>query len=659
MFGLNVRLWRAWRVARKCLFLVAGNYAGAFGDCIDEQLAGRIRGELTRNVLGHTPTMMLASAVNGFVLVVVMIGVAEKWALTGWAAALTLGIALVVARRVSAHPATRPQHVSRNAIRRINRNALVAGLTWGAVPVLFFADATAGGRLVITCICAGMIGGGASAFASVPTAAIAMILPIAAGAIIALASAGDGALPLVAALLASYCAVLIRGAMLHSLTLSRRILSSLETEQLASRDSLTGLDTRAVFRGVVADALVRRERSKESFAIFLIDIDDLKRVNEQHGHVAGDQLLVAVAGRLQGLKRPGERLSRMSSDTFAVLSPGLAGETTLRACAARFVKALGEPFAQDNRTVAISACVGACAAPKGSDAEKVFRNAELALSRAQRMGRGSSHVFGPGDDAAQLERDALAQDLLLALRRGELHLNFQPMYRFATHSVTGFEALLRWRHPTRGNVPPSVFIPIAEERGLIEPIGAWALREACAAAAAWPADIRVCVNVSAFQLRSRKLLEQVAAALEEFHLAPERLEIEITETVLVSEDHAPLEILTALRASGVGLALDDFGVGYSSLGYLRRLPFDRIKIDRSFVTDICTDRDSAAIVKSVIALASDLGMQVIAEGIETVAQLERLRSLNCPEIQGYLIGKPMPEDQVASYLRGGVSLAAA
>ena len=659
MSGVKARWRRAWRVARKCLCLVAGNYAGAFGDRIDEQLAGRIRAELTRNVLRHTPAMMLASAVNGVVLVAAMHGSADGWLLTGWVAALTLGIALVVARRVSAHPAARPLHVSARTINRINRNALVAGLTWGATPILFFSDATNGGRIVIACICAGMIGGGASAFASVPTATIAMILPIAAGSAIALHSTSDGSLLLVAALLVCYCAVLIRGAMLHSLTLLRRFVSSLETEQLANRDNLTNLDTRAVFRGAVADALVRLERSKESFAIFLVDIDDLKRVNDQHGHVTGDQLLVAMAGRLQSLKRPGERLSRVSPDTFAIMAPGLAGETTLRACAARIAKALGEPYSLDNRTISISVSVGACAATKGVDAGKVFRNAELALARAQRLGRGACHVFGPADDSAQLERDALEQDLRLALRRGELHLNFQPMYRLATNSVAGFEALLRWRHPTRGAVPPSVFIPIAEECGLIEAIGAWALREAVAAASAWPGHIRVCVNVSAFQLRSRALLDQVAAALEEFGLPPERLEIEITETVLVSEDQGPLEILTALRASGVGLALDDFGVGYSSLGYLRRLPFDRIKIDRSFVTDICVDRDSAAIVKSVIGLAADLGMDVIAEGIETEAQLERLRSLNCPEIQGYLIAKPMPEDQVAGYLRGDLKLAAA
>ncbi len=660
MFGLEVRLRRGWRLTRKCLLLAIGNFSQAFGGVVDENLAGKIRAEQWRSVVGHTVSMMAATMLNGAILVAALGGTADPLSLVAWTFALLSGVGLVMTRRLLARARPRPTRTSPRTIRRICRNAFIAGVTWGAAPPLFYMDASQGGKLVLTCICAGMIGGGALAFGSVPAAAVAMIAPIAGGSIWALWRSGEAETPFIIALLASYCFVLIRASMLHAFNQARQFISRTEIEQLASRDPLTGLDNIAVFRGAATEAMLRLERAGEPFALFLVDIDDLKKFNEQHGHAAGDALLVALANRMRGLARRGERIARIDGDQFAILSPGLAGEATLRACAARLAKMLGEPYEFGGVAKSISVCVGVFAAQRGvADARTVMRNAELALLKAQRKGRGSFHVFGAGDDAALLERQAMEEDLRLALARGEFHLEFQPMYRLASRKVEGFEALLRWRHPARGLVPPSVFIPIAEEHDLIEPIGGWVLRAACAAAASWPRDVRVCVNVSARQLRTRALCSQVAILLEEFGLEPDRLEIEITESVLVSDDALPLEILTELSKRGVTLALDDFGTGYSSLGYLRRLPFDRIKIDRSFVSEICEDRDSAAIVKSVIGLARDLGMEVTAEGIETVEQLECLRALDCPEVQGYLIGRPMAEDRVDACLRAGVTLAAA
>jgi EAL domain-containing protein (putative c-di-GMP-specific phosphodiesterase class I) len=329
----------------------------------------------------------------------------------------------------------------------------------------------------------------------------------------------------------------------------------------------------------------------------------------------------------------------------------LTGETTLRAYARRIVEAFREPMSIRGARFDLTVCVGAYSAQEASIGyETVIRNAELALRKAQSHGSGSAHVFGPRDDAAEMERKALQTDLRFALERRELSLAYQPMLCLRTGKINGFEALLRWKHPTRGEISPAVFIPLAEETGAIEAIGAFVIRQACAAAARWPETIRVCLNVSAHQLRSRALCDLVEAALRDAEIPSSRLEIEITESVLIGDDRLAHGILTDLRKSGVRLALDDFGTGYSSLSYLRRLPFDRIKIDRSFVVGIVEDAGSAAIVKSIIGLADDLGMEIIAEGIETREQLDALRKLGCPEVQGYLIGKPMPGENVRGFL---------
>lgn len=589
---------------------------------------------------------------NAFILVAA-IGPSAPFAVIATWAALAIGvIAMVIASRLKQSRAGPKTRASASAIRRTARNALLFGLLWGVVPVLFFADATIGGKVVIVSLCAGMIGGGSILYLSVPTAAIALIGPIVFGSIWTLTRSAGPEAGYAIVLTLVYASLLIRASFVHTLELFRKFASNFETEHLSRRDSLTELDNAATFRGVVTEAVMRLDRAEQGFAVFMVELDDMKNINRMRGHDVGDEILIKVAGRLRALLRGIDRLARIDSDQFAILAPGLTGETTVRAYAARIAQAFAPQFEVDGGNLNLSANVGGFPALSSSlGAVTVMRNAELALRKAQSKGSGSFYVYGPHDDAAMLERNALERDLRQALERGELRLAFQPMMHMASGRTTGFEALLRWRNPARGDIPPVVFIPIAEEAGLIEAIGAWVIREACAVAATWPTHIKVCVNVSAFQLGSMSLCAKVTRALEDAGIPASRLEIEVTESVLIGDDRMPINVLTALRNAGVRLALDDFGTGYSSLSYLRRLPFDRIKIDRSFIIDIANDAGSAAIVKAVITLARDLGLDVIAEGIETHEQLDTLRALGCPEIQGYLIGKPMADSDIPAYLK--------
>jgi predicted signal transduction protein with EAL and GGDEF domain len=326
-----------------------------------------------------------------------------------------------------------------------------------------------------------------------------------------------------------------------------------------------------------------------------------------------------------------------------------AGATAL---AARLIDQISEPFDIDGHQVVIGASIGIALAPgDGNDPDCLLKNADMALYRAKGDGRGVYRFFEPDMDARMQERRGLELDLRKALVLGELELFYQPLINLESNEVSGFEALLRWRHPQRGLVPPGAFIPLAEEIGLISPIGAWALKQACTEATRWPDDLKVAVNLSPVQFKSGTLVLDVSAALGASGLAAQRLELEITETVLLQDTDTTIATLNDLRALGVRISMDDFGTGYSSLGYLQKFPFDKIKIDRSFIRDLSERPDSVAIVRAVTGLSSSLGMSTTAEGVETEEQLERLRAEGCTEVQGYLFSEPKPADQLAHLLR--------
>ncbi|TIM95576.1 MAG: EAL domain-containing protein [Mesorhizobium sp.] len=416
---------------------------------------------------------------------------------------------------------------------------------------------------------------------------------------------------------------------------------------LAHHDMLTGLPNRSMFRERLDLAL--EDTAATPLAIFSLDLDRFKVVNDTWGHPAGDWLLKGVAERLQRcLRGETDVVARFGGDEFVIIQFNFTGIADAEKLAKRIIEAIAKPFRDKSRDIHVGISLGIAVFPDdGGDADTLLKNADTALYRAKSEGRNLYRFFEPGMDAMVQARRALEIDLETALSRQEFDLDFQPIMNIASGEIVGAEALMRWHSPTRGTVAPDNFIPVAEETGMIVPLGEWALRKACTAAASWPAGLRIAVNVSAVQLKSGSFARNVISALAFSGVPAGRLELEITETVLMDESEAVLRTLRQLRGLGIRIALDDFGTGYSSLGYLRRFPVDKIKIDRSFIHDL-GNRDTAAIVRTVIGLGAELGITVTAEGVETEAQLDILRGNGCTEAQGYLIGVP---SKVADFQR--------
>ncbi|RXH36943.1 diguanylate cyclase [Bradyrhizobium nanningense] len=631
--------------------MFAGDLSAFGGPATDEAVAGHIRAEQMSLVLGYSVGIMLANACNAIVLAIALWQSPDRisaliWATAVASAAIGFGLQSRAGRRI-----TKPQFVSRRAMHRLVRNAFVLGAAWGIVPVAFFTDASTGGQLVITCLCSGMLAGGALAFATIPIAAIAFTAPIFVGIAICLGRNGDLAFLLIAFLVVVYGSVLIRGVFVNSFSFARRVTQQIEAERTVRLDPLTHLPNRVAFNETLEAALKRLALSGEEFAVLLLDLDRFKEVNDKFGHPAGDEFLVQVASRLQRCTRAAEHVARIGGDEFALVMANLARPEDALEIAERFVAAFDEPFRIEGRQIAGATSVGIVLAPRdGTVPLDIMKNADAALYRAKKAGSGTVRFFEASDDRVSRDRKALQSDLEGAIARNELFLVFQPFLDLDGSRITGFEALLRWQHPGRGLVPPSEFIPIAEETGLIHEIGEWVIRRACAMVAKWPDEIRIAVNFSAAQFHNAGILQVIVQALRDAKIAPHRLEIEITESMLLSKYGSAEPVLNALLQLGVTVALDDFGTGFSSLTYLRKLPFSRIKVDQSFIRDMLVQPDCAAIVKSVIGLARDLNISVVAEGVETADQLEYLRQINCDEVQGYLISRPVSADGVLALL---------
>ncbi|MEK9281714.1 MULTISPECIES: EAL domain-containing protein [unclassified Bradyrhizobium] len=631
--------------------LFAGDLSAFGGPATDEAVAGHIRAEQMSLVLGYSVGIMLANACNAAVLAIALWHspdwkLALVWAIIVAGAAVAFGLQSRASRRI-----TKPQFVSRRAVYRLVRNAFILGTAWGIVPVAFFANADTGGKLIITCLCSGMLAGGALAFATIPIAAIAFTTPLFVGIAICLGRSDDLAYLLIAILVAVYGSVLLRGVFVNSFAFTHRVMRQIETERNVRQDPLTQLPNRFAFNETLDAALKRLALSGEEFAVLLLDLDRFKEINDKFGHPAGDEYLVQVASRLQRCTRAAEHVARIGGDEFALVMANLARPEDALEIAERFAAAFAEPFTIEGREIVGATSVGIVLAPRdGNTTLDIMKNADTALYRAKKAGPGTVRFFEISDDKASRDRKALQSDLEGAVARNELFLVYQPFLHLGESRITGFEALLRWQHPSRGLVPPSEFIPIAEETGLIHEIGEWAIRRACATLAHWPEDIRVAVNFSAAQFHNTGILQTIVQALADAKIAPHRLEIEITESMLLSKYGSAASILNALLQLGVTVALDDFGTGFSSLTYLRKLPFSRIKIDQSFIRDMLVQPDCAAIVKSVISLARDLKIGVVAEGVETADQLEYLRQTQCDEVQGYLIGRPASAEQVLALL---------
>jgi len=415
---------------------------------------------------------------------------------------------------------------------------------------------------------------------------------------------------------------------------------------LAHYDALTDLPNRVLFRERIEREFKKMEGG-EQFALFYIDIDEFKGINDSLGHHVGDELLKTVANRIRGCLREDDLIARLGGDEFAVVQTGLGSMNDAAALVTRIHQAIRQPFQCLGHQLSTDASIGIALAPQdGTDHDELIKNADLAMYAAKSGGRRTHRFFEPAMDACAKARLTMEQDLRQALAHGGFEIHYQPLVHLGRDAVSGCEALLRWHHPERGMVSPAEFIPVAEDTGLINEIGDWVLRTACAEAATWPEHIRLAVNVSPVQLKNQTLALRIAGALAASKLKPCRLEIEITEAVLIRDDEAALAILHQLRGIGVRIALDDFGTGFSSLSYLKRFPFDKIKIDRCFVSDISEADASSSIVQAVVNIASALNMTTTAEGVETDAQRELLRKLGCTEMQGYLFSAPKPGVEV-------------
>jgi diguanylate cyclase (GGDEF)-like protein len=415
---------------------------------------------------------------------------------------------------------------------------------------------------------------------------------------------------------------------------------------LAQHDSLTDLPNRILLTDRLTQAIAIACRHRQKLAVLFLDVDRFKHINDSLGHAIGDRMLQSVAQRLLACVRHSDTVSRQGGDEFVVLLADVAQPRDAVVSVDKILQAMSATHHIEQYDLSVTVSIGIAIYPDdGMDAEVLMKHADFAMYHAKDAGRNNYQFFKPDMNARAVERQSLENGLRHALERQEFMLQYQPKMHLETGTMMGVEALIRWRHPQRGLVPPAQFIPIAEECGFIVPIGRWVLREACRQVRAWQdaglAHLRAAVNISAVELRAKDFVPGVRAILAETGLDPGDLELELTETFLMQDSSLTAVVLVALKNMGVHLALDDFGTGFSSLSYLRRFPIDTLKIDHSFVRDVTTDADDASIVSAVISMGKSLHMRVVAEGVETRAQLEFLREHNCPFGQGYYFSRPL------------------
>lgn len=432
--------------------------------------------------------------------------------------------------------------------------------------------------------------------------------------------------------------------------ISEQYQSDAKIAHMAHHDTLTDLPNRVLFQKRLSEGLDRVKRG-EMIAVHCLDLDHFKNVNDTLGHPSGDKLLTIVSERLKREVREVDTIARLGGDEFAIVQSLMEAPQDATSLANRIVDTLNEPFELDGNQVIIGVSIGIALAPNdGQSVEELMKNADLALYRVKSEGRGAYCFFEQTMDDKMQERRLLELDLRKALDCDEFELHYQPLVNLQTSHVCGFEALVRWQHPERGLVSPGEFIPMLEEIGLVATLGSWVLQRACTDASHWPEHIKIAVNLSALQFKDGFLAQNVEDVLKATGLPAHRLELEVTESMLIENTEATVEILHQLRSLGVRISMDDFGTGYSSLSYLQSFPFDKIKIDRSFIKDLSDQDDALAIVRAVTALSSNLGMTTTAEGVETKEQLEIIRSEGCTEVQGFYFSSARPADEISELI---------
>ncbi len=434
--------------------------------------------------------------------------------------------------------------------------------------------------------------------------------------------------------------------------MTERLRSEEKSHYLAHHDALTGLANRLLFRAELEKSLELARQAGGEIGVLFIDLDGFKSINDTLGHSIGDALLRELAARFRNKLDPGVSIARLGGDEFAILETRTAQPEGATTIAGQILELVAQPMTIEGHDLSVGASIGIATDRGGTqDPEDILKNADLAMYRAKADGRNTYRLFDPEMDASAQARRLIEIDLRSALVQGQFQLFYQPIVTLDTKHLSGFEALLRWQHPERGLVGPAEFIRVAEETRLIVPIGDWVLRQACAEAASWPAHVKVAVNISPVQFSRGNVVVSVMNALASTGLAAERLEVEITESVLLEKSDRNLNILNQLHELGVRVSMDDFGTGYSSLSYLRSFRFDKIKIDQSFVRDLSSDDESRAIVRAIAGLGVSFGVTTTAEGVETEDQFSCLTTEGCTEVQGALFGMPMPAGEIAATLR--------
>jgi diguanylate cyclase (GGDEF)-like protein len=630
------------RLRRLRLFLAGDPLA--FDAPLSEEVSARFRVEQLAHVERCAPAVMLASCLSALTFAIAMSHAAAGDRARLWSMLVFVLASAFYARRLGV---AAPMETARESrVFGATASAFLHGVLWGLLPAIFFPAATLPQQFLISGFVLATLFGGAYPLSTIPGALLAHVAPIGAGFMAALLFEHEPVFDIVAAIVAIYLAVTVTEALRRSAAAARRFAAEAEAREGAMRDELTRLPNLAAFREELTRAFARLARRNEPFALLCFDLDGFKGVNDMMGHGAGDAVLAEAARRLRAATRENDLVARLGGDEFALIATDLRGVEDAVTIAQRILTSFRAPFDVDGRSLPISVSIGVALAPSdGVDPETLIHNADSAMYATKQAGRCGYTLFRDRFGFVA-ERNTLDAELDRAFATRELFMVYQPFVDTATGETTGFEALLRWRHPVRGVLSAGEIVPLFERAGQIDRVGAFALQEATAAARGWPAHLRVAVNVSALQLRKPNFETVVRDALRASGLEPHRLELELTETAMIADGEMAHQMLANLRALGVVTALDDLGTGYSSLANLVGLPLDRIKIDRSFVENLDTNPMCASVVKLTIELARSLSLAVTAEGVETTAQLAILRGFGCVEAQGYLFSRPRPANQI-------------
>jgi diguanylate cyclase (GGDEF)-like protein len=623
--------------------LVGGEYCMFGRSRAPDHLAGIFRAEQINAITRLTPGLMAGNICNA---IVGLLATARSgyWPLSVLWAAAVIGFSVRLLLRHRQHRfRERPHEVSPSAIRRAVINAMALGLLWACLPILFFLDPTPSNQMLSISIAAGMICVAAFSLASIPPAALVFILPLAGTGLTGFFLRGGADPFLVIMLTAALALTLQRAICSYHDQLIKKVVDRATAEEHARKDALTGLLNRKGFEEYINEKAVEpMKRHGKGFTVMYLDLDDFKLINDTFGHVAGDELLRRVAERLSNSVRPEDCVARLGGDEFGIIGCEITDPRLAGVIADRIIRALEAPVYISGKPVLCRTSIGIALAPAdGEDAASIIKNADLALYFAKRNKRGDYAFFRSDVDERVQARKKIGQSLRGALEREQFYLEYQPIYSTIGKRIAGFEALLRWAHPEYGRIAPADFIPLAEELGLIQDIGEWVIEAACQALAEWPEDMRISVNFSPLQLKSPTLVQFTLDALERHGIKTSQFEIEVTESVSMEGDAKSLAVLETFQANGISIALDDFGTGFSSLAHVCMLPITRVKIDRSFVDSCLTSPQSLAVIQAITGLARSLKLEVVAEGVETLAQYHMIASHGCEEIQGFLLSAPL------------------